>query len=172
MATKPKVKSEKITVTIEEGKGTLLLERKMSDGKTYGTMQTFVVTGGSLSTLNQAIYAARGELDMRSAKAPAVTKNTTPGNNASDDEDEANTPDDETEEEDPGDDDNDPDLGILAQDRLEHERESQELLRQALDDFDGDDSLPAHSWTKKQVVFAIPDTDKSDADGYQQTSLL
>lgn len=167
MATKPKVKSEKITVTIEEGKGTLLLERKMSDYKTQGTMQTFVVTGSSLSTLNQAIYAARGELDMRKAKAPTV-KDVTLGDNVSDDEDVVDTREDgTTEEEEPGEDEAD-------DDRTEHERESQELLRQALDTFDGDDSLPAHSWTKKQVVFAIPDTDEPepDASGWKQTSLL
>ena len=149
---KPKIKTEKILAVIEDGKGTLLVERKMSDGKAYGTMQTFVVTGGSLSTLNQAIYSARGELDMKNAKAPAV-KDVTLGDNTPDDEDETDTSDDETIEEEPGE-------NEVDDDRTEHERESQELLRQALDTFDGDGSLPAAT------------TDEPDADGWKQPTLF
>lgn len=68
----PKIKSEKGSYTLEEGKGTVLVIRVMADGQSYGNIQEFPYNGNSTQAIVQAIQMARGEIDIDMARAAAA----------------------------------------------------------------------------------------------------
>lgn len=69
-----KIKREKGSWTLEEGKGVIVLTRVMTDGQSYGNVQEFSYNGNSTQEVVKAIQMARGEIDIELAKAAAAPK--------------------------------------------------------------------------------------------------